>query len=776
MIVRESVMVGDKPITVEIGRVAKQASGSVMMQIGESVALVTAVSDESERAHLDFLPLTCDYVEKTYAAGKIPGGFFKREARQRDYEILTSRLIDRPIRPLFPKGYRCETQVVATVMSFDKENPADMIAVTGASVALSISDVPFDGPIAAVRVGRIDGEHIVNPTYEQQEASDLNLIVVGRKDAIVMVEGGAKFVPEEEMVNALMFGHEALQPLLELQERLREALGKPKRVVVPPTKDEVLQARVVELVKSQVEAATLIKTKMERYGTLKKIKREAVAALAEEYEGREKEIKGFVDGLKKEIIRERILEKQRIDGRALDEVRSITCEVGVLPRTHGSALFTRGETQAMVVATLGTRKDEQKIDALIGESWKGFMLHYNFPPYSVGEVKFLRGPGRREIGHGALAERALEPTLPTDKEEFPYTIRIVSEILESNGSSSMASVCGGSMALMDAGVPASCAVAGIAMGLVTDNTRFSVLSDILGDEDHCGDMDFKVTGSRDGITALQMDIKVDGLPEKVLRDALEQARAGRNHILDVMAETLAEARPELNKHAPRIVTIRVKPDQIRTVIGPGGKTIRGIVDQTGASVDVEDDGSVHVASDDAAAVAKAIEIIEGLVQEPVAGEEYEGTVKRVVDFGAFVEILPGTEGLLHISEMDWGHVERSDDVCKEGEVIKVKCLSIERDGKMRLSRKALLPKPEGYVERPPRERGPRDRGPRRDDRGRGGPRRDDRGRGGPRRDDRGRGGRRSSERSRGGERSGGGERSRGGERRSRRPGGDDSSS
>jgi polyribonucleotide nucleotidyltransferase len=746
MIVRESTMVGAVPITVEIGRVAKQASGSVLMQEGETVVLVTAVSDESERPGIDFFPLTCDYIEKTYAAGKIPGGFFKREARQRDYEILTSRLIDRPIRPLFPDGFHCETQVVATVLSMDKIHPADIIAVTGASVALTISDIPFDGPIAAVRVGRVDGTLIANPTFQEQEASDINLIVVGRRDAIVMVEGGARFVPEAEMVDALMFGHRAIQPMIDLQLRLREALGKPKRAFMPTPVDQELLRRVTDVATRPLEDATLIRIKQDRYGSFRKIKKHAVEVLATDFPGRDREIAAIVEDLKRDVIRRRILaDGRRIDGRGLRDVRPITCEVGVLPQTHGSALFTRGETQALVTVTLGTSQDEQKIDALTGESWKDFMLHYNFPPYAVGEVKFLRGPGRREIGHGALAERALTPSVPSNDDSFPYTIRVVSEILESNGSSSMASVCGGSLALMDAGVPIASGTAGIAMGLVTDNERFVVLSDILGDEDHCGDMDFKVTGNRDGITALQMDIKVDGLPEEVLRAALEQAREGRLHILERMNATLATPRPDLSPHAPRITTLRVRPDQIRIIIGPGGKTIRGIVDQTGAVVDVEDDGTVHVASSDAAAVARAIEIIQGLIQEPVAGEEYEGTVKRVVDFGAFVEILPGTEGLLHISEMDWERVERTEDICKEGDTIRVKCLSIEGDGKMRLSRKVLLPKPEGYVERPPRDRdgGGRDRGPRRDDR----------------RDDRGRpGGRRGP---------GGG----GGERRSRRPGG-----
>lgn len=715
MIIRENTNIGEATITVEVGRVAKQAHGSVLIQQGGTVVLVTAVADQHPRPGIDFFPLTCDYIEKTYAAGKIPGGFFKREARQRDAEILTSRLIDRPIRPLFPDGFRSETQIIATVLSMDKVHEADVLAVTGASVALHLSDIPFDGPIGCVRVGRVGGTLIANPTFKQLEESDINLIVAARREAIVMVEGGAKKVPEAEIVDALLFGHRAIQPLLDLQTKLRDALGKPKRPVEPPVVDQTLLAAVKEVGLSELKRATFIPVKKERYAALREVKDHVVAALAERFPEQDGEIKKMVEDLRRDIIRQAIIEEgRRVDGRGLRDVRLITCEVGVLPQTHGSALFTRGETQALVTVTLGTSQDEQKIDALIGESWKDFMLHYNFPPYSVGEVKFLRGPGRREIGHGALAERSLYHVIPHNDDSFPYTIRVVSEILESNGSSSMASVCGGTLSLMDAGVPIDAPVAGIAMGLVTDGSRFSVLSDILGDEDHCGDMDFKVCGTKEGITAVQMDIKMEGLPEAVLKSALDQAREGRLHILDRMLATLPSPRPELSPLAPRITTIRVRPDQIRIIIGPGGKTIRGIVDQTGATVDVEDDGTVHVASADSAAVAKALEIIAGLTQEPVAGEEYEGTVKRVVEFGAFVEILPGTEGLLHISEMDWERVERTEDICQEGDTIKVKCLSVEPDGKMKLSRKALLPKPEGYVERPPRERGARSGDDRRD--------------------------------------------------------------
>src|SRR3989454_556797 len=597
-----------RPLTVETGRMAKQAGGAALVRLGESVVLVTATALATAREGIDFFPLTCDYQEKTFAAGKIPGGFFKREGRPAEKEILTSRLIDRPLRPLFPKGFNCETQVIATVLSHDKENDPDVLSLLGASTALVLSDIPWNGPIAAVRIGRLDGRFVINPTTSQLATSDMNVIVAGSRDAIVMVEGGARMVPEALLLEALFAAHEALQPLIALQESLQRLVGKPKR---------------------------------------------------------------------------------SLDGRGLADVRPITCEVEVLPRTHGSALFTRGETQALVVATLGTSSDEQKIDALIGETYKKFMLHYNFPPFSTGEVKFLRSPGRREIGHGALAERALARVLPTE-EEFPYTIRIVSEVLESNGSSSMATVCGGSLSLMAAGVPVKAAVAGVAMGLIKEGDEVRVLSDILGDEDHLGDMDFKVAGTEQGVTAVQMDIKIAGVTRAIMQEALEQARSARLHILGVMNRTLARPHSELSMHAPRIITLHIKPDRIRDLIGPGGKVIRGITEETGAKIDVEDDGTVYVASADGDSMQRAIDKIRAVTAEAEVGKVYRGTVRKIVDFGAFVEIFPGTDGLVHISQLADERVRKVSDVLKEGDVISVKVLEVDRSGKIRLSRKEAL--------------------------------------------------------------------------------------
>ncbi len=724
MFVRESVMVGGKPLTFETGRLAKQADGAVLVTYGDSVVLVTVVSS-SERPGLDFFPLTCEYVEKTYAAGKIPGGFFKREGRLRDHETLTSRLMDRPLRPLFPKGYKKDTQVIATVLSADKTNPTDVLAVTGASAAVHISDVPWAGPICCVRVARVEGELVAYPTFEQREQADIDLVVAVSRDAIVMVEGGAAEVAEREVVDVLMFAHEAGQPILELIERMRAAVGRAKRAFVTPELPAALRGRVAALADAAIAAACVIKEKHARYDAYGKVKAEVVAQLTEElgavaFAEIAKLVSEEFEHRKADVVRSMVLDTgRRIDGRDTRTIRPIACEVGLLPRVHGSALFQRGETQAIVTATLGTRLDEQKIDGLVEESWKRFMLHYNFLPFSTGETKPMRGPGRREIGHGALAERALARLLPTHT-EFPYTIRIVSEILESNGSSSMASVCGGSLALMDCGIPLKAPVAGIAMGLIKDADRVAILSDILGDEDHLGDMDFKVCGTARGITAIQMDIKIAGLERSILDRALEQAREGRLHILGKMNETLPAVRPEINRWAPRITTLKVKPDQIRIIIGPGGKTIKGIVDQTGATVNVEDDGTVAIASHDSEAVAKAIEIIRGLTAEPEPGATYRGTVRRVVEFGAFVEILPNTEGLLHVSEIDHMRVERVEDVLKEGDEIEVKCLNVEPGGKIRLSRRALLPVPEGMEARPSGP--PPDRGPRRDDRRGGGDR------------------------------------------------------
>jgi polyribonucleotide nucleotidyltransferase len=746
--VRESVVINGSPLVFETGRLAKQAHGAVLVTYGESVVLVTAVSGD-ERLGIDFFPLTCDYVEKTFAAGKIPGGFFKREGRQRDDEILTSRLMDRPCRPLFPEGYKHDTQVIATVLSTDKENPTDVLAMTAASAALHISDIPWAGPIAAVRVARVDGELVSYPTFEQVAKSDLDLVVACSKDAIVMVEGGAAEALEADVIDALMFAHKAAQPILALIEGMRAAVGKPKRAFQKKTLAPEIALRVKDMCDKEILESSLIKDKKARYDGYKATKTKLAATLAQElgapkFAEVEKLVKEEFEDRKYHVVREYVLgQRKRIDGRDMKTVRAIVCEVGILPRVHGSALFQRGETQAAVASTLGTSSDEQKIDALTGERWKRFMLHYNFPPYSTGETKPLRGPGRREIGHGALAERALMRMIP-DEDRFPYTIRVVSEVLESNGSSSMASVCGGTLSLMDAGVPIKSPVAGIAMGLISDGaltdpkTRTAILSDILGDEDHLGDMDFKVCGTRKGVTAIQMDIKIAGLSRDVLSQALEQAREARLFILDKMLATLAEPRGDLSKWAPRITQIKVKPDQIRLIIGPGGKTIKGIIDQTGVAIDVEDDGTVNIASADSDAVKKALAIIKGLTTEPEIGAVYKGTVTRVADFGAFIEILPGTDGLLHVSEMAHHRVDKVTDVMKEGDPVEVKVISVDRDGKIRLTRRELLPLPEGEEgERakqriqqarevggpPPRSGGgrdrdrrdgpPRDRGPRR---------------------------------------------------------------
>jgi polyribonucleotide nucleotidyltransferase len=757
--VRESVVVNGKPLTIETGRLAKQAHGSCLVTYGESVVLVTAVSGD-ERPGIDFFPLTCEYFEKTYAAGKIPGGFFKREARQRDEEILVCRLMDRPCRPLFPEGYRSDTQVIATVLSSDKTNPTDVLAMTGASVALHLSDIPWNGPLAGVRVARVGGEMVLFPTHEQIAQADIDLVVACSKDAIVMVEGGAAEASEAEIIDALMFAHKHSQPILELQEKLRAAVGKAKRPFEKKSLPADLKAKLKELCDAKILEASLIKEKKQRYDAYKAAKDAMVQELtaqlgAEGFAAVEKLVKEEFEERKYHVVREYVLsQNKRIDGRAMNVIRPITNEVGLLPRVHGSAMFQRGETQAIVTTTLGTSADEQKIDALTGERWKRFLLHYNFPPFSTGETKPMRGPGRREIGHGALAERALVRLIP-DQEQFPYTIRIVSEILESNGSSSMASVCGGTMSLMDAGVPIKAPAAGIAMGLITDGpvndpkTRIAILSDILGDEDHLGDMDFKVCGTAKGITAIQMDIKIEGLTREILVKALDQAREGRLHILGKMMECLSAPRPELSKHAPRITTLKVKPDQIRVIIGSGGKTIKGIVDQTGVSIDVEDDGTVSIASSDSEAVKKAIEIIKGLTMEPEVGAIYQGTVTELRDFGAFIELVPGTgkDGLLHVSEMAHHRVEHPGDLMKEGDVVEVKVLSVDRDGKIRLTRRELIPFPEGEEgerakerlaaaregggERPRRDGPPRggDRGGRGGGGGRGGPPRGERPRG-----------------------------------------------
>ncbi|MEO5769088.1 MAG: polyribonucleotide nucleotidyltransferase [Polyangia bacterium] len=693
MFVREGISLAGRELTIETGRMAKQADGSVIIRQGDTMVLVTAVASMSTRPGIDFMPLTCDYMEKTSAAGKIPGGYFKREGRMTEVEVLTSRLIDRPSRPLFPKGWRFDTQIIAMVVSSDREHASDVLAMTGASCALVISDIPWAGPFAALRVGRLEGQFIVNPTFTERTRSDLDIVVACSRDAIVMVEGGGAEVSEEVIIEALMHAHKEAQPLLDLQEKLRAAVGKPKREFIPPAKDPVIVDRVSALATQKIQQAMAIRDKHQRYGALDATGGEVKTALSGEFPERAGEVSEAYESLKKKHLRDLVLSTgRRIDGRATTDIRQITCEVGVLPRTHGSSLFTRGETQALVTATLGTKQDVQHIEALTGDIDKRFMLHYNFPPFSTGEVKPMRGASRRETGHGNLAERAISRILPTEK-EFPYTVRIVSEILESNGSSSMASVCGGSLALMDAGVPIKTPVAGIAMGLIKDGDRVAVLSDILGDEDHLGDMDFKICGTRAGVTAVQMDIKIQGLTREILETALKQARDARLYILGKMAEALGGPREDLSLHAPRITTLQVKPDQIREIIGPGGKTIRGITAQTGVAIEVEDDGTVHIASPDGIAVKKAIDIIKGLTTEPEVGEFYMGVVKRLADFGAFVEILPGTDGLVHISELDAKRVNAVQDICKEGDEMVVKVIGIDRaTGKIRLSRREVLGK------------------------------------------------------------------------------------
>jgi len=692
------VEVGGRVLTFETGKMAGQASGAVFARYGETGVLVTAVASDRLREGIDFLPLTVDYLEMSYAAGRIPGGFFRREiGRPSEKETLTSRLIDRPIRPLFPKGFYHELQIIATVLSVDTENDPDIIALNGASAALAISDIPFRGPIAAVRMGKLGGDLVVNPTFCQLKESTLNLIVAGTKDALVMVEGGAALASEDDILEALYTAHAHIQPILELQERMQAEVGKPKKPIPEVAVDEELKARVAELSREKILQAVAVAEKKLRHQTLENSLQEVIAVLGPEYEGREREIAGFFGEQEKTLVRDMVLNQQRrIDGRSYAAVRGISCEVGLLSRTHGSALFSRGETQALAVATLGTVSDEQRIETLSGDTFKAFMLHYNFPPYSVGETRMLRGPSRREIGHGALAERALARVLP-GPEEFPYTIRVVSEILSSNGSSSMATVCGGSLAMMDAGIPIKAPVAGVAMGLIKEGDKVAILSDILGDEDHLGDMDFKVAGTGAGITALQMDIKIGGITREIMSQALHQARDARLYILDRMNEVIPQPRTELKENAPKIVVLQINPDKIREVIGPGGKTVKHIVAVTGAKVDIEDDGRIHIASPDSAAANQAIKMIREITQEAEIGQFYRGKVKKILEFGAFVEILPGTDGLVHISELDKQRVKKVTDILKEGDEVVVKVLDVDRQGKIRLSRKAALDLEPGTV-------------------------------------------------------------------------------
>jgi len=681
-----------RPLVLETGRMAKQAHGSCLVQYGETAVLCTATVQEQATA-LPFFPMTVEYRERTYAAGKIPGGFIKREGRPTEQEILAARQIDRPLRPLFPDGFMHEVQIFAYVLSADQENDADILGILGASVALNMSKIPFKEPVAGVRIGRIEGQWILNPTFQQLEFSDVDIVVAGTERAIIMVEGGCLEVPEADLVEGLQVAHEGIRELIGVQRQLLAEVSVPKMEWTPVDVPADVRERVRALAEARVAEALVLREKAERNQALAGLREDVVAALAGEFEGQERAILDAIAEIEKRTMRARILEKgERADGRKLDEIRPITCEVGILPRTHGSALFTRGQTQALVVTTLGTQSDEQRIENIdiAQETSKSFMLHYNFPPFSTGEVKPVRGTSRREVGHGHLAERAIQPLLPP-YEEFPYTIRIVSDILESNGSSSMASVCGASLSLMDAGVPIRAQCAGVAMGLIKEGDRVAVLTDILGLEDALGDMDFKVAGTRDGVTAIQMDIKLEeGLSVEIMREALERAHAGRLHILDVMDSTIREARSELSQYAPRIITIQINPEKIGEVIGPKGKTIRAIQDETGAQINIEDSGVVTIASVSAEGMQRARERIEAIVQEPEIGRIYEGVVKSTTSFGAFVEILPGVEGLVHISELQEGRTEKTEDVLKKGDVTRVKLLSIDEKGRLRLSRKAAL--------------------------------------------------------------------------------------
>jgi len=698
---------------IESGNLAKQANGAVTVQYGDSMVLSTVCAQTEPKLGFDFFPLTVEYRERSYAAGKIPGGFFKREGRPSEKEILACRIIDRPIRPMFPKDFRGETQCITLAISHDQQNDTDLLALVGTGAALAISDVPFAKTISGVRVGRIDGEFRINPTIEDAEESDLYITIAGTADAITMVEGGGREVPEADVIDALMFGHDHIKMILGKVEELKAMCGKPDFEYAPVNVDETLDARVTEMVGDKLNELNNVGEKEARNDAKKKMKLEILEALEEEFPEGAKDIGNVIHDLDSASMRGMILgENRRIDGRGPDDIRNITCQVGFLPRAHGSAVFTRGQTQSLVAVTLGTKVDEQRLDELEGESTKSYMLHYNFPPFSTGETKFMRGTNRRETGHGALAERALFPVIPTE-EAFPYTLRIVSDIMESNGSSSMASVCGGSLAMMDAGVPTKAAVAGIAMGLIKGEDNVVVLTDILGDEDHFGDMDFKVTGTSECITAIQMDIKIAGLDVETMRVALDKACNARLKILEIMNATISEHRDQLSEHAPRIITIKIDPSQIGTVIGPGGKVIRAIVEETGAKIDINDDGTVLIASVEAAAGLAAKARVEAITQEAEPNKIYKGIVRRVTNFGAFVEIFPGTEGLLHISEIDTRRIESVEDVLKLGDTVEVKCLSVDADGKIRLSRRALMEGGEGDRPRPPRS-GDRDRGGDRD--------------------------------------------------------------
>jgi polyribonucleotide nucleotidyltransferase len=711
--------IGGKNIIIETGRMAKQADGSVTVQLGGTVVLVAAVCSKEARENADFFPLTCEYQEKTYAAGKIPGGFFKREGRPSEKEILTARLIDRPIRPLFAKGFVNEMQIVAMVISSDSENDSDVLAMLGASAALSISDIPFAGPVAALRVGRIDGKFVINPTFKELDSSDLDLVVSGNASSVLMVESGSNELPEEVILDAIKFAHAEMQPLLDMQEEMAKKCGKPKREIRLNKIDEKLAQLVRDASAAKLDEINKLHTKEQREDAMDALAKELIGEfVTEDSAYAEKDVKCALYDTEQEEVRKYIIEKKkRVDGRRFDEIRPITCEVGVLPRTHGSGLFTRGQTQSLAVTTLGTAADEQMIDALEGETQKSFMLHYNFPPFSVGEVRPIRGPGRREIGHGALAERALKAVMPS-KEKFPYTVRVVSDILESNGSSSMATVCASTLSLMDAGVPIANPVSGIAIGLVKEGKETVILTDIGGVEDHYGDMDFKVAGTEKGITALQMDLKIQGIGFNVINDALAIGKKARLEILKKMLGVISQPKSDVSLFAPRIVVLKINQEKIGAVIGPGGKVIKKITQDTGASVDIEDDGTVQVAGTDPKAIEAAVAIIKGITEEPEIGRVYRGKVKRLMNFGAFVEILPGKEGLVHVSELDTKFVKSVEDVVKLGDEFDVKLVEIDDQGRLNLSRKQADP---NYVPseddkqkagtRPPRRRD--DRPPRR---------------------------------------------------------------
>ncbi|MFO7558712.1 MAG: polyribonucleotide nucleotidyltransferase [Desulfobacterales bacterium] len=690
--------IGGRSFDIQVGKIAKQASGSALVQLGETIVLVTVVADKSEKTGLDFLPLTVEYQEKIYSTGRIPGNYFRREiGRPSEKEILTCRLIDRPIRPLFSKNYFFETQVIATVLSMDKENDPDVLAMVGTSVALEISDIPFEGPVAAVRVARIDGELVVNPTISQckNENCDINIVVAGSKKGVVMVEGGGNVVSEADMLDAIFFGHDAMQPLIDIQKKIKEEAGVEKRVLPVVERDQTLIDRLEAETRSAFREALVIPEKVKRSKAISEIKANVLENLGEEYEDRKAEIKGILSDIQKSVSRRMILDEgRRMDNRKFDEVRPITCEVGNLPRPHGSALFTRGETQVLGVLTLGSGQDEQRVETLSGEEFKPFMLHYNFPPYSVGEVRRAGGPSRRDIGHGNLATRAIEKVLP-DKEMFDYTIRLVSEVFESNGSSSMGTVCSGILALMDGGIPIKAPVSGIAMGLVKEGDKTAILSDILGDEDHAGDMDFKVAGTKDGITALQMDIKIHELSKEIMGKALEQAKQGRNHILDKMMEALSQSRDEISPYAPKIISIKINPDKIRDIIGPGGKVIRALQAETNTRIEVDDSGEVKISALTQEEGDAAVKMIKDIALDPEVGAIYEGKVVKITDFGAFVQIKQGTDGLVHISQLASHHVKKVTDVVNEGDIIKVKVLEVTRDGKIRLSLKDALEEKDG---------------------------------------------------------------------------------